>query len=119
MTKPSPYATNFSPLRVTIMSLIGDKKVKAGDLANNFEGYSRERMANILRGMAESKMVTKLTVGKQSVVWCKYIEPAKPPERELRFHNGTMREPLSTRYLTQPPARSEGMDARNIRSVGF
>jgi hypothetical protein len=116
--KPSPYAKNFSPMRVEIAAFINNHKRTTTEVAAQFEGYSRERMANILRGMAESKMVSRETTPEGRILWFKYKAPAKQKEREMPCLNGTMREKLSTSWMTQP-ARAGATDAFNIRSVGF
>jgi hypothetical protein len=93
--KPSPYATNLSPLRVEIVALIGNRKWHTTDIANKFDGYSRERMANILRGMMESKILSRETGDDGRVLWSKYKAPPKPPKREMPLRNGTSTERLS------------------------
>jgi len=116
--KPSPYATNISPLRISILELIGKNKLTTTEIAAPFDGYSRERMANILRGMAESKMVSREDTPEGRILWSKYKAPPKPPKREMPCLNGTMRERLNTSWMTQP-ARAGATDAFNISSVGF
>jgi len=115
--KPSPYAKNFSPMRVEIATFINNHKRTTTEVAAQFEGYSRERMANILRGMVESRILSRETTPEGRVLWFKYKASPKPAEREM-FLNGTMREPLRMSWMTQP-ARAGATDAFNIRSVGF
>jgi hypothetical protein len=115
--KPSPYAKNFSPLRVEIATFINNHKRTTTEVAAQFEGYSRERMANILRGMVESRILSRETTPEGRVLWFKYVEAPKKAEREM-FLNGTMKEPLRMSWMTQP-ARLGATDANQIRSLGF
>ena len=117
--KISPYATNHSPMRVDIARVIGKKQLTTTEIAAKFEGYSRERMANILRGMVESKILSRETTPEGRVLWFKYKAAPKPQERETPCWNGTMREKLTMGYMTQPAPRSEGIDPRSVQSRGF
>ena len=116
--KISPYATNFSPLRVKIMEVIGKKRITTTEVAAEFEGYSRERMANILRGMVESRLLSRETTLEGRVIWFKYREAPKPAKREMPCLNGTMKQKLSMSWMTQP-ARAGATDASLIQSRGF
>jgi hypothetical protein len=111
----SPYATNTSPLRVEIVALIGKKKLHTTDIAKNFEGYSRERMANILRGMMESKILSRQTGDDGRVLWMKYKAPPKPPKKAKPFLNGTTKQRLSLSYMASP-YRAGAQDAYQIGS---
>ena len=115
--KISPYATNFSPLRVDIAKVIGKKRLTTTEVAAQFDGYSRERMANILRGMVESKILSRESTPEGRVLWFKYVAAPKPAERDM-FLNGTMKEPLRMSWMTQP-ARVGATDASLIQSRGF
>ena len=111
--KPSPYATNLSPLRVEITALIGKKTMTTSAIAKNFDGYSRERMANILRGMMESKILSRQTGDDGRVMWSKYKAPPRPPKREMPLRNGTSTERLSLVGL-MTVCRDGAMDAYRL-----
>ena len=112
--KQTQFITNISPLRDQIVEIIGKKRMTTLQIAQCFEGYSRERMLNILRGMAESKLVSRETIADGSVMWFAYKAPKKI-KRTKPLLNGTTKERLSLGYM-QTSYRAGSMDAYKIAS---
>jgi alpha-L-fucosidase len=114
--KQAQFITNISPLRTQIVEIIGKNRMTTLQIAQCFEGYSRERMLNILRGMAESKLVSRETIADGSVMWFAYKAPKKI-KRTKPLLNGTTKGRLSLGYM-QTSYRAGSMDAYAIASGG-
>jgi hypothetical protein len=116
MSKMNEYKTNVSVIRPDISKLIAIKPLTASMIASHFPGYTRERMRNIMIGMAESKLTTKTVSRNGAVYWGPYVEPTEK-KRETPVMNGTMREPLRMGFTI--PVRAGATDALKLQSRGF